>query len=171
MSWEVLQKKQKRYEIVCGVLLFIFFVLGLIGDVLNHSGNAYIHVNDLNSVSLAILQIQATVATLTIAILSLLGGRISESYMGISFIDFALEKKPIVFKQKIIIYTLLILLCIGICLHIFELYNLVVSFLMISTSLVLISVRETYSAFSGTLREKEEIRCYLEYIYREKKGL
>ena len=59
---------------MCGALLFIFLVLGSIGDILNYNGNAYIHVKDFNSVSLAILQIQGTVATLTIAILSLLGG-------------------------------------------------------------------------------------------------
>lgn len=60
-------------------------------------------VEDLNDVSLTLLQIQAAVTTLTLTIIDLLSGNVSDSYMGIPISMFYLEKRPFLLKQKAVI--------------------------------------------------------------------
>lgn len=62
-------------------------------------------VEDLNDVSLTLLQIQAAVTTLTLTIIDLLSGNVSDSYMGIPISMFYLEKRPFLLKQKAVILT------------------------------------------------------------------
>ena len=72
--WEHLKKRIKYIEI--SILLVTFFALlfGVICDYLVTRGVIFVIVQDISDLSLALLQIQAAVTTLTLSILALLSG-------------------------------------------------------------------------------------------------
>ena len=106
-EWNRIHKQNKKLECIALIIMAICFLLGgwcdwnvLIKD------NVLIFVKDINSFSLTILQIQASVGTLIIAIIALITGNISDSYMGVSISDFYLNIKPWKLTQKILIFIL-----------------------------------------------------------------
>lgn len=159
---------RKRYIILeaMGILGIVFcFLVGLYcdWDVLKNS-NIVIPMNDIESFSLTILQIQATVGTLIIAIIALITGNISDSYMGVSISDFYLNIKPWKLKQKVLIFISLGLCLIGAIFHTLKLYNMVFGVFVGTLIATSISIIEIYSAFRGKKIENEEIEAYINYI-------
>lgn len=160
MTWKSIRSRQQKREASWIVIFFICILVGAIGDCLNRHGHPILYVENLDGVSLVILQIQGTIDTLSIAVLSLLGGRVSESYMGIPLVDFSLNRKPGCLKQRRIIILLIIVLSINIFLHLINLYNTVFALFLISEGLICFSVKEIYEVFSGHIELEKEIECY-----------
>lgn len=161
MTWESIKSKQLKDEFLWIVCFVVYILSGVIGDCLSKGGHPILFVENLDGVSLVILQIQGTLDTLSIAILSLLGGRVSELYMGIPLIDFALNRKPRWLRQKRIINSLIILLSINVCFHLLKLYNIVFTLFLVSEGLICFSVKEIYEVFSGHIELGNEIETYL----------
>lgn len=144
------------------------FIIGTISDVIAKFGYSMIFVNNYDTVSLTVIQIQAALFSLTIALLALMSGHITNAYLGMSFNDFLLNCKPIYFKQKRVIICSLVILIFSLFFHMFELYNLVVCNSIIICMLIGISAMEIYEAFTGTEQIESEIRAYLkDRIYCE----
>ena len=97
----------------------IIFCGGIVQDGVARSRKAIFYVLAYAGVCLTVLSIQATVGTLVFTILSLLTGRMGQSTYGMSEIDFLLNIKPVMFKQKNIIVEELCLVCVGIGLQLF----------------------------------------------------
>lgn len=161
MTWESIAGKQRKYEVKCIVFFAVCGIWGLAGDWMVRHDIFLIPVLGMDGISLVILQIQGTIDTLSIAVLSLLGGRISETYMGIPLIDFILNRKPIYLKQKWIINLLIILLCFNIFLHLLGLYNTVLALFLVTMGLIAISINEIYGVFSGDIAIENEVKSYL----------
>ena len=162
VTWKSIKNRQIKFEARWIAFFVICILLGSIGDCLNKCGHPIFCIKNLDGVSLVILQIQGTIDTLSIAVLSLLGGRISESYLGIPLIDFALNRKPRWLKQMRIVCLLIILLSVNILVHLAELYNLVLALFLVSEGLICFSVMEIYEVFSGHIELGNEIKCYIE---------
>ena len=103
--------------------MIILTILGVIADIKVANGFVFHYIEDINSFSLTLLQIQASIATLTIALVALISGNISDSYMGVSVSNYYLNLRPAILKQKVIIVFSMILLTAGVVLHIWEAYN------------------------------------------------
>lgn len=164
-EWKKIRKKYFLLEISGIVGIIVCLVLGICLDwnVLVKK-NILISINDIESFSLTILQIQATVGTLIIAIIALITGNISDSYMGVSVSDFYLNIKPWKLKQKILIFISLGLCLAEIFFHLLKLYN-TVFFLFVATLIAIaISINEIYSAFRGKNIKSFEIEAYIDYI-------
>lgn len=161
MTWESVTGKQRKYEIKSLVLFAAYIVCGLTGDWMVRHDRYLVFVGGMEGISLVILQIQGTIDTLSIAVLSLLGGRISETYMGMPLIDFILNRKPVCLKQKWIINSLIFLLCFNIFLHLLGLYNTVLALFLVTAGLIVISIKEIYEVFSGDIVIENEIKSYL----------
>ena len=73
MTWESIKSKQLKDEFLWIVCFVVYILSGVIGDCLSKGGHPILFVENLDGVSLVILQIQGTLDTLSIAILSLLG--------------------------------------------------------------------------------------------------
>lgn len=103
-EWKKIRKKYFLLDIIGISGIILCFMVGILSDwnVLVKK-NILIIIDDIESFSLTILQIQATVGTLIVAIIALIAGNISDSYMGISVSDFYLNIKPWKLKQKILI--------------------------------------------------------------------
>ena len=91
-EWNRMRKQNRNLESMILIIIAACFLLGgwcdwnaLVKE------KAWIFINDIDAFSLTILQIQASTATLIIAIIALITGNISDSYMGVSVSDFYLN--------------------------------------------------------------------------------
>lgn len=168
-SWIKAREKCNFIEYVGVIAMVICIAVGMLCDMQVEKGNIYHFVEDINTFSLTLLQIQASVGTLTIAIVALISGNISDSYMGISVSDFYLNIRPKVLKQRNIIYTSIFFLVTGIVCHLWNKYNLVIGVFIATVILIAISISEIYSVFSGRRIWEKEIEGYFTYVlYSEK---
>lgn len=161
MAWKEIEDKQRNFESICISIFILCAFWGFIGDALNRYGSPLFGIENLDAISLVILQIQGTIVTLSIAVLSLLGGRITETYMGISLIDYVLNRKPICLSQKMIINLLIVLLGGNVFFHLWGQYNVVFALFFVSEGLILLSTREIYEVFSGHVEIEHEIKSYI----------
>lgn len=164
-KWLKIRKRYFLLEVVGIVGIAICFVVGIWSDwnVLVRK-NALIIIENIGSFSLTILQIQATVGTLIIAIIALISGNISDSYMGVSVSDFYLNIKPWKLKQKVLIFISLSLCLAGVICHSLKLYNAVFYLFVATLIVVAISIIEIYSAFKGKNTGNFEIEAYVNYM-------
>ncbi len=91
-EWKKIHRRYQKMEILGILAIMVCFFSGIVCDWnVICKNNLLIPVENIDAFSLAILQIQAAVGTLVIA---LINGNISDSYMGISISDFYLNIKP-----------------------------------------------------------------------------
>ena len=149
-KWEKVQRSCKRIEVIGIISMVIFIALGLFCDwnVLTNE-IVLISVDDIESFSLTILQIQSTIGTLIFAIIALIAGNISESYMGVSISDFYLNIRPWRLTQKVLIMILLGLCLFGVIFYSLGLYNSVFYSFVVTLIAILISILDIYSALKG----------------------
>ena len=79
----------------------IVMIVGFICDI-NH---LYLfRIDDINTLSLTIMQLQGTIGILVISIISFISGIIEESYYGVSICNYYLNIKPkkLTFDDKLI---------------------------------------------------------------------
>ena len=164
-EWNRIRKQNKKHECMALLIMAICLLVGgwcdwnvLIKD------NVMIVVKDIDSFSLTILQIQASVGTLIIAIIALITGNISDSYMGVSISDFYLNIKPWKLTQKILIFILLGFSLAGVIFHSLKLYNSVFYMFVATLVAILLSILEMYSAFKGRNKQNQEIEAYVNYM-------
>ena len=140
-EWKQIQKTYKTRELIGIIAMIMSFIIGAICDwnVLVER-NILISIDDIESFSLTILQIQATVGTLIFTIIALITGNISDSYMGVSISDFYLNIKPWKLTQKVLIVISLGLCLSGVIFHSLGLYNIVLYLFIATLIAILISI-------------------------------
>ena len=161
MTWEEIQLKSRKTEIRRIALLIIILLLGLADELFGRILGPLIFIDDYSSITLAVITVQATVATLVITILSLMANKMDAAYMGVSINDFLLNIKPWVFKQKRIIILEIALIVLNVFLQIFGCFNVVIAVFVAAMILMIISIQEIYEAFLGTEAVEDEIKYYL----------
>lgn len=166
-EWKKIQKAYKIRELIGIMGIIMSIIIGAICDwnVLVEK-NILIPIDDIESFSLTILQIQATVGTLIFTIIALITGNISDSYMGVSIGDFYLNIKPWKLTQKVLIIVSLGLCLVGVIFHSLGLYNIVFYLFIATLIVILISILEIYSAFKGRNIQNQEIESYINYILK-----
>lgn len=169
-EWKRLRKKQIFIESIGISLILIIIFATAVADFMVSKGFVWHTINDIDSFSSILLQIQASMGTLTIALVALISGNISDSYMGIAIGDYYLNIRPSILKQKRIILLSLGLLVMGVVSHIFGWYNLVFGLFVATVALISISVYEIYSIFSGKRSWQKEIESYITFIMESNKG-
>lgn len=164
-KWKNIQKSYKIREIAGIIFMIALVLIGAICDwnVLVKK-NILIPIDDIESFSLTILQIQATVGTLIFTIIALIAGNISDSYMGVPISDFYLNIKPWKLTQKILIFILLGLCVTGVITHSLGWYNIVFYLFIATFVAILLSILEIYSAFKGRNTQTQEIEAYVNYM-------
>ena len=164
-EWKKIQKRYKTRELA-GIICMVAFVL--IGGICDWNvlvkKNVLIPIDDIESFSLTILQIQATVGTLIFTIIALITGNISDSYMGVPISDFYLNIKPWKLTQKILIFISLGLCVTGVITHSLGWYNIVFYLFIATFVAILLSILEIYSAFKGRNIQIKEIEAYVNYM-------
>lgn len=176
-KWIHLRTKYRIMEYIGIIAIIVCVIVGIVSDIFVSKGNVWHIIEDINSFSLTLLQIQASISTLTIALVALISGSISDEYMGVSISDYYLNIRPVILKQKIIILGAVGLLFVNVALHQWKLYNLVICLFWATGILILLSVIELYALFRGKSAVMQEIEDYIIYIlnsshkYEKKKDI
>lgn len=166
MTWDALVHKQSNKEIKYIIVAVIVVLLGFLNEIWIRCGQAVFVVHNYESIALAILQIQATVFTLSIALIALLAGFITDRYLGIRYNDFIFNIKPRYLKQKIVIAAELLLLLAGIVMQMIACYNMVFALFVVACILIWFSVTEVYRVFAEASSLEDEIRAFLQYSFK-----
>lgn len=166
MPWDALVYKQKNKELKYIIGASVVILLGCLNEICIRWGQAVFVVHNYESIALAILQIQATVFTLSIALIALLAGFITDRYLGIRYNDFIFNIKPRYLKQKIVIAAELLLLLAGIVMQMTACYNMVFALFVVACLLIWFSITEVYRVFAEASSLEEEMKAYLRHSFK-----
>ena len=106
------------------------------------------------------LSIHATIFAIPIALLALVSGILDKSYMGIYYTDYFFNLKPIIYRQKRIIFASLGSLFMCCLIYLLKLYNTVGAFLVFEITLITASTKVIYRIFEDQEQIKLEITEY-----------
>lgn len=165
--WDDTRKRNKRIEVIVIFISLILVVLGLFADIKVFNGNQLFRIKCSDSLLLTIVQIQASVSTLTIALVALLSGVVSKSYMGISLSSFFLENIPYILKMKFIIVLEFILLVLNVVVIINSLCWVGISLFIVSVLFIVFAVFELYDVFKGDKSTLKEIESFVTHIFQK----
>ena len=161
MVYRDIKSNTKRKEKVWMCSIAVILLCGVVSELIVKAGKTIIFIDDMASLTLAVISIQATVATLVITVLSLMANKMDDAFQGVSANDFLLNIKPWLFTQKRIIVAEIIGIIISVGLQVLALYNMIMAVFVATMALVLLSISQIYDAFSGTERLHEEIVAYI----------
>lgn len=110
---------------------------------------------------LSLFSVQASIATVGIAIVSIITGVTSESYLGISFSEYVTSIKPVILKHKFLLIASLVLIVANYIATSFLLVNLCVAILVVSVAIAIRLVADVYIIFRGTTNLRSDIRDHV----------
>lgn len=165
-TWNTAREKIIIIETITLIFAGLIILIGLICEMIASKGMAFIHVENINGLSLTVLQIQATLTTLVIAVVALLTGSISDSYMGISVSIYYMEIRPFVLKWKTVTVLEFALLGINVFSHIVGLYYIVLALFVFSLISLFVYTFEINDVFKGRNNSLKEIQEYYEWLIK-----
>ena len=78
-------------------------------------------VDNIEALSVGVFQVQATIATLSIAVTSLLSSMFTTKYYGINLASYALEMRPLILKYKYLIIVNMLYIILNLAFVLFRL--------------------------------------------------
>lgn len=147
-------QKENKFILLMFVVLFIGFICDLMKIYL-------VYLDDINSLSLTIMQIQTTIGVLVVTVISLISSNIEESHYGVSICHYYLNIKPEKLNFKRIIFFVLGLSLASVIAYAFKFYSSILCIFIVTIINVLIAVTYVYSAFRGKKEQHDEIENYL----------
>lgn len=139
-------------------LIFIF--LGLLFDYNILNPLMEMKSKDIESQMNTVLQVQASVATLGIALSSLLSGSYKDAIYGISISRYIMHIKPIIFKHRNVIFSELVLIVAGYITVVFNLINTLIVIFFFSIIMMGLMVYDIFMLFNGNKFMETEIGDY-----------
>lgn len=151
----------RKAEDISLLFIGITIILGIVGEILIHAGIVILPIENIDTISMNMLQIQAGVSAITVALIALITGLISVEYYGISITKFYLLLKPQVLKLFIIIGSSVSFVFVGIIFYLFSRYNLAIACFFCEWWIILASLFLISGIFQGSYMIKKEIKEFL----------
>lgn len=134
-----------------------------------------IKFSNLDDLIQSVYQIQASIATLGIALIALLSESSKEIAFGISVSKYIMQDRPLIFKYSTSIITELIFIILGYVFIAFNWLNLFISIFFISTLIIIFMTKDIFKVFLGTQHIKNEmmnfyVDKYAKYINLPKRN-
>lgn len=155
-----IKNKNLLFEIIAIICSLSVVILSLLADlnIIPIPDFFVLNIEDKESLFFTLFTVQASVSTVSIAIVSIITGLINEYVLGISISGFITNLKPKIFKHnRLIITNLLVTFFNYICLS-YTFFNLCIALFAISIFVTILLIREIYVVFLG----KNNIRCEIE---------
>ncbi len=165
--WQKNRFCSMAYEIIAVIAIILFISIGLLWQFSSVFAFKVPRPDISKDFALVILQIQVTVDTLTISIIALMSGNISDSNMGIPLSDYYLNIRPCIFKQKRIILGSLFLLAANTGGYTAGWYYIIFWVFAITLVLVSVSVNEIYLLFRGKTVAEYEIKDNIFHVLQK----
>ena len=151
-------------EFITIVLLLLIVGISLLADYsILHIPNFFmLSIKDVENLFFTLFTVQASVSTVSIAIVSIINGLVNEYVLGISISRFIMNLKPKLLKHnRLIVANLIICIlnyfCLSLCL-----FNVCIALFVTSVIITILMVKEIYIIFMGKNFVRKEI-C--EYVY------
>ena len=151
-------------ELITIVFLLLMVLTSLLVDcTILHIPNFFIlSIKDVENLFFTLFTVQASVSTVSIAIVSIINGIFNEYVLGISITRFIMNLKPRLLKHNRLIVTNLIIcilnyFCLSHCL-----FNVCIALFVVSITITILMIKEIYIVFMGKNFVRKEI-C--EYVY------
>lgn len=157
-------KRDKQFEYGCLVLSCIILLVSILADtyLLNYIPKFLLSKDqDMRGMMLVLFQVQASVATLGIALISILTSFSDKVVFGLPISRYVLHMRPRILKHKIIVILELLLLVINYMMLCFNFYNIVAGIFIISIVLLAFMINTTYIVFNGIDFLKKEIHSFI----------
>ena len=158
-------ERKKRFLDEC---LNVILVLGIAvlaflcdSDVLKIPNVFLLNVKNQEDLFFELFGVQATVATVGIAIIALLSGAVIENAYGICFSRFIADIKPVFLKHKFLLGVNLIITVMNYFVVSYSLFNVSIALFFISIVITIRLIRETYVIFLGKKEVKNNICEYI----------
>lgn len=157
-------KNIRKYEVIHIALIFFILLIGVCTDAI-FSGYIpdfmIMKSSDAEGLSLVLFQVQSTVATLGIALISILSSSNNEMIYGVSISQFILQIRPKVLKHRNILIAILSLIAIDYVFVAFQFRNSVVSVFFVTLYLIVYILIEILDVFNGRVKHTSEIGAYI----------
>lgn len=118
-------------------------------------------ISSIEDFLFTIFSVQASIATVSIAVISIITGFANECYLGVSISEFITTIKPCILTHKrLIVISLLLVICSYIAVA-FKWINLCISLFFISIIITILLVSDVYIIFGGAPKVQRMIRSYV----------
>jgi len=157
------QKNILLFEIIAILCSFGILIISFLTDLgIVPIPNVFVlNIKDTESLFLTLFTVQASVSSVSIAIVSIITGLINEYVLGISISGFITHLKPKLFKHnRLIIASLVVTLINYICLS-FTHFNLCIALFAISIFITILLVREICIVFRGKNNIRSQIESFV----------
>lgn len=158
-----LKPLKKYYEYVILTLLAAIIIFSALADLLHWDFPRFMVVKISTSENLfnTLFSVQASVATMSIAIIALIGGYVNKNIFGVSATNYIMQIKPVVLKHKAIIVVNLILLIFDYFAISMALNNLSIAIFVTNITLSIKMVIDIFTVFSGSEQVRSDIKEYV----------
>ena len=142
---------RKTMEIIILGISILLFVIALLCDISFLSVFKFLTLKFSNKddLLLALFGVQASVSTISIAIVTLIAGVFSESAYGVSFSKFIFNIKPWIFKHNRLIIGGLLITVANYFFIAFNYYNVSLVMFLLSIIISIVLVKDTCVIFLG----------------------
>ena len=143
----------------------LLLVVGIICDVVVKKGTTLVYVENWNGFIIAAIQIQGTIVTLAIALLSLLSSIFKEKYFGVRVIDYVLFVDDNFTDLTKFMECEVIFVILNIILYILGVYNTILFIAIYSVYIVIYFIKRICLIFKPIIEIESKIKNYLEKSY------
>ncbi len=169
-----LKQKIKKHnlssEVITVIFLSVLLITGIISDI--SSKEIFFGIVDsknLDSICLALIQIEATMTAVLIAVIALLSSFSTKSFLGFSLSSYVLDLKPKIFNFGFVLLFELFLFFMVVLGQIVQYYNVIVTCCSISIILIIVVTRNVYCVFVNANKIYKEIYENFELLIKNKK--
>lgn len=154
------------YEIGLASISLLAYCLAILYDKQILAPFIMVTTNDIVGQMNTLFQVQASIATLGIALISLMSGLSKDMVFGISISQYIMQKKPQVFTHKRLILLELFLIILSYITILFNFYNILVVNFGLSIIFIGLMVKDIFGIFYGSQYIRDEIREYCLSVFK-----
>ena len=150
-------------EIITIIILIAIVVLSFLADLSFYNILDYfvLRIKNTEDLLFSLFAVQATVTTMSIAIIALVSGIVSDNIFGISVTRYVLQLKPRLFKHKRLIIFGLIITFFNYFVVSYNLFNTSIAIFLLSIAISIILVKDIFLVFLGRNEIKRQMETYI----------
>lgn len=160
---KIKSKTTKLLEIITIIFLIAIVVLSFLADLSFYNISDYfvLRIKNTEDLLFSLFAVQATVTTMSIAIIALVSGIVSDNIFGISITRYVLQLKPRLFKHKRLIIFGLIITFLNYFVVSYNLFNTSIAIFLLSIAISIILVKDIFLVFLGRKEIKRQMETYI----------
>lgn len=150
-------------EILTIAILVVIVALSFLADLSFYNISDYfvLRIKNTEDLLFSLFAVQATVTTMSIAIIALVSGIVSDNIFGISITRYVLQLKPRLFKHKRLIIFGLIITFLNYFVVSYNLFNTSIAIFLLSIAISIILVKDIFLVFLGRKEIKRQMETYI----------